>query len=84
MIGKGMMKNAYLPKVSILLRFGVEILALLYPDDSIQILLILPQFQTYVHMKKSHNFINSNVCDVTLQDSIRIYLSKLVSYSPLR
>ena len=41
-----MTKDAYLPKISILLLFGVEILALLCPVDSIQILLILPQFQT--------------------------------------
>ena len=45
MIGESMMKIAYLSKISILLRFGVEILALFCPDDSIQILLILPQFQ---------------------------------------
>ena len=31
-----MMKNAYLPKINILLQFGGEILALLCPDDSIQ------------------------------------------------
>ena len=43
-LGKSMMKNAYLPKISILLQFGGEIVALLCPDDSIQILLILPQF----------------------------------------
>ena len=36
--GKSMMKNAYLPKISILLQFGGEILALLCRDDSIQIL----------------------------------------------
>ena len=48
--GKSMMKNAYLPKISILLQFGGEIkkkkkiLALLCPNDSIQILLILSQF----------------------------------------
>ena len=30
-----MTKNAYLPKISILLRFGVEIFAWLCPDDSI-------------------------------------------------
>ena len=42
--GKSMMKNAYLLKISILLQFGGEILALLCPDDSIQILLILSQF----------------------------------------
>ena len=41
------MKNAYLPKVSILLQFGGEILALLCPGDSIQILLILSQFLTF-------------------------------------
>ena len=41
-----MMKNAYLPKISTLLQFGGEILALLCPGDSIQILLILSQFQT--------------------------------------
>ena len=39
--GKSTMKNAYLPKISILLEFGGEILALLCRDDSIQILLIL-------------------------------------------
>ena len=44
--GKSMMKNAYLPKISILLQFGGEILALLSPGDSIQILLILCLFQT--------------------------------------
>ena len=42
--GKTMMKNAYLPKISIKLQFGREILALLCRDDSIQILLILSQF----------------------------------------
>ena len=35
-----MMKNAYLPKISILLQFGGEILALLCPGEAIQILLI--------------------------------------------
>ena len=40
------MKNAYLPKISILLPFWGETLALLCPDDSIQILLILSQFLT--------------------------------------
>ena len=35
------MKNTYLPTISILLQFGGKILALLCPDDSIQILLIL-------------------------------------------
>ena len=42
--GKSMMKNAYLPKMSILLQFGGEILALLCPYDSTQIPLILRQF----------------------------------------
>ena len=37
------MKNAYLPKISILLQFGGEILPLLCPGDSIQILLFLSQ-----------------------------------------
>ena len=46
------MKNACLPKISILLQFGGEI----YSDDSIQTLLILPQFLS--------------ICDVTLNDSI--------------
>ena len=34
MFEKSMLKNAYLPKISILLQFGNEILALLYRDDS--------------------------------------------------
>ena len=45
-LGKSMMKNTFLQKVSILLQFGGEILALLCHDDSIQILLILSQFLT--------------------------------------
>ena len=57
MIGKSMMKNAYLPKISILLRFGVEILALLRPDDSIQILLILTLFQTFGTEAKLEGFV---------------------------
>ena len=59
MIGKSMMKNAYLPKISILLRFGVEILALLCPDDSIEIL-ILPQFQTFGIEAKLEGFVWSH------------------------
>ena len=44
--GKSTMKNAYLQKISILVQiFGGKILALLCSDDSIQILLILSQFQ---------------------------------------
>ena len=45
--GKSMIKNAYLPTISILLQFGGEILALLCPGDSIQILLILSQKETF-------------------------------------
>ena len=44
MFAKSMMENAYLPKLSILLQFGSEILGLLYSNDSIQILLILSPF----------------------------------------
>ena len=40
-----MIKNVYLPKISNSLQFGGEILAMLCRDDSIQILLILSQFQ---------------------------------------
>ena len=62
--GKSIMKNASLPKISILLQFGGEILALLCPGDSIQILLILSQFQTLgifhhalsKYTNKPHNF----------------------------
>ena len=57
MIGKSMMKNSYLPKISILLQFGVEILALLRPDDFIQILLFLPQFQTFGTEAKLEGFL---------------------------
>ena len=57
MIGKSIMKNAYLPKISILLQFGGEILALLCHDDSIQILLILPQFQTFGTETKLEGFV---------------------------
>ena len=42
-----MMKNAYFAKNQHLIAIGVEILALLCPDDSIQIVLILPQFSTH-------------------------------------
>ena len=41
------MKNDYWPKISILLQIGGEILALLCPSDSIQIILILSQFLTF-------------------------------------
>ena len=63
-----MMKNAYLPKISTLLQFGGEMLALLCPGDSIQIFLIFSQFQTLrtETTNKSHNFKNSNICDITL------------------
>ena len=60
MFAKNMMKNAYLPKISILLQFGVEILALLYPDDSIQILLILSLFQTLRTETKLEGFVLSH------------------------
>ena len=39
-----MMKNGHLPKISILLQFGDEILALSCYSDSIQILIILSMF----------------------------------------
>ena len=55
-----MMKNAYLPKISILLQFGGEILALLCPDDSIQILLILSQFLTFGTKTKLEGFVSSH------------------------
>ena len=41
---KNMRKNAYLPKINILLQFGDEILALSCSSDSIQILVILSWF----------------------------------------
>ena len=41
------MKIVYLPKTSILLQFGGKI-TVLCPDDSIQILLILSQFLTFL------------------------------------
>ena len=56
---KSVMKNAYLPKISILLQFGGEILALLCPSDSIQILLILSQFQTLRTGTKLEGFCNT-------------------------
>ena len=58
--GKGMMKNVYLPKISFLLQFGGEILALLCPGDSIQILLILSQFQTLRAETKLEGFVWSH------------------------
>ena len=58
--GKNMMKNAYLPKISILLQFGGEILALLCPGDSIQILLILSQFLTFGTETKLEGFVWSH------------------------
>ena len=54
------MKNAYLPKISILLQFGGEILVLLCPGDSIQILLILSQFQTLRTETKLEGFVWSH------------------------
>ena len=55
--GKSMMKNAYLTKISILLQFGGEILALLCPGDSIQILIILSQFLTFGTETKLEGFV---------------------------
>ena len=55
--GKSMMTNAYLPKISILLQFRGKILALLCPDDSIQILLILSQFLTFGTETKLEGFV---------------------------
>ena len=55
--GKSMMKNAYLPKISVLLQFGGEILALLCPNDSIQIRLILSQFLTFGTETKLEGFV---------------------------
>ena len=55
--GKTTMKNAYLPKISILLQFWGEILALLCPDDSIQTLLILSRFQTLRTETKLEGFV---------------------------
>ena len=55
--GKSMMENAYLPKISILLQFGSEILALLCRDDSIQILLILSQFLMFGTETKLEGFV---------------------------
>ena len=52
-----MMKNAYLPKISILLQFAGKMLALLFRDDSIQILLILPQFLTFGTEAKLEGFV---------------------------
>ena len=43
---KYMMKNGRLPKISILLQYGVKILALPCFSNSIQILVILSLFQT--------------------------------------
>ena len=58
--GKSMMENAYLPNISILLQFGGELLALLGPGDSIQILLILSQFQTLRTETKLEGFVWSH------------------------
>ena len=55
-----MMKNAYLPKISILLQFRGEILALLCPVDSIQILLILSEFQMLRTETKLEGFVWSH------------------------
>ena len=54
------MNNAFFPKISILLQFGGEILALLCPDDSIQILLILSQFLMFGTEAKLEEFVWSH------------------------
>ena len=51
------MKNTYLPKISILLQFGSEILALLCRDDSIEILLVLSQFLMFGTATKLEGFV---------------------------
>ena len=56
--GKSMMKNAYLPKINTLLQFGGKILALLCPDDSIQILQILSQLLMFGTETPGHNRAN--------------------------
>ena len=58
LFGKSMMKNAYWPKMTVLLQFGGGILALLCPDDSIQILLILSQFLTFGTKTKLEGFVS--------------------------
>ena len=55
-----MTKNACLPKISILLQFGGEILALLCSDDSIQTLVILPWFLTLGTEVKLEGFVLSH------------------------
>ena len=69
-----MMKNAYLPKISILLQFGGEILALLCPDDSIQILLILSQFSTFGTETKLEGFVWSHygITELTSRSQVAI------------
>ena len=57
---KSMMKNAHLPKISVLLQLGGEILALLCSVDSIQTLLILPQFLTLGTEDKKKGFVLSH------------------------
>ena len=52
-----MMKKVYLPKISILLQFGGEMLVLLCRDDSIQILVILSQLLMFGTDKKLQGFV---------------------------
>ena len=59
-LSKSMTKNACLPKISVLLQFGGEILALLCSDDSIQTLVILPQFLTLGTEVKLEGFVLSH------------------------
>ena len=58
--GKSMMKNVFFPKISVFFQFGGEILALLCPGDSIQILLIFSQFLTFGTEAKLEEFLWSH------------------------
>ena len=55
MFAKSIMKNAYLPKISILLHLGSGILGLLCSNDSIQILLILSGFVCWGSLEHNNN-----------------------------
>ena len=67
--GKSMMKNAYLPKISIFLQFGGEILASLCRDGSIQILLTLSRFLTLGTETKLEGFLVHALNHIVLQTS---------------
>ena len=78
--GKSMMKNAYLPKISILLQFGGEILALLCPDDSTQILLTLSQFLMSGTETKFEGFVWSHQGITELISRRQIALNKMLIF----